>query len=1135
MDAYLLSRQPLSLFLTVKRGKRKGQTSGVIGLDSRPEFGSLNQMNNEQPESRHHHPNHYAEISRPPSFFLKVVRMIVFRIPYKIKQHVRSCTWSNFVLISSSAIAIVALLYCYAFYVALIAFGFCLGYFICAPDMPTDLLYMVHKQVMNELFVPHCQVCKEKEEYLKLQRERSVRLLLPNPLHDTVLHVIDLIIRDFIDDWYLDLNKTSKERYFQNEIQKAIKGGLNILLNFLKTRQPGELCTTVTSTLCVLLQKHVKEYKKYQRLCSRGEFLKAKNILTLSPDKEQEYLHRIAAIVIGHLVPEGTAQGTVASVFVQELFANVLVKELIDMLSETAFINTQIIDFLDFEKERLFLKTKKGYCLLRIRLLRGRNIQSSLHNSDFFHVTLLMCGRKLKSKKKRINHVVEFNEEFRFKIPDNIAKHDLDNSVVVSLKETNTFKVNEYIGTFEFFPLLVNFNQENRGWHTLVDGNTGAAVGELELEYSIMKYSTAEKDLADEICSMPDTLFTGDRLAEDDDEGISFNLGHVLSSHEFFLEFYSFLTEQKAHSYLHLWVSIDSFLRAFLKSSTDTINSSDEGNIISEARMIFSSHFDENVAADNLIPLSNQDLYEYKSAIMNQSVTAEQAMEVMRKTQDFLYSLLEDFYFPLFKETPSYSMLKNKLYKEQHEAYLSGLSKVQPAEEEILKSSNNQNSVNFIGCKLECKLLGKGEKLFSSSGYASSSHSIASSRKRDTLISYLTPVTSIITGPFSKSSHVNFCIEVSLRHSFVFQDLALSSYTIVRSYSEIHHLQKHIVKLFPQLSSLYFPLKKTSGEEKQKQMEYQMQNYLNELTVLDFVCSNEQFRDFLFPNQKELRTLKGHMSGEFDDNDTAQSIKSAEYHTIDEDNAQDSASKKGFRLKNIFKSKKKPHSNLSVHGYGAEEGTSGTPSASTSQLPTPIAIDPVSKGNEKLYPPTLIIPSATAFDENSSIHSYSSGENVDFFLDSLFNLVTEAFDVSGRGQWIKRQILNTIKQVLKQTQAGSLKNLFEQEVASRFSFAHLNSYLSDLEHTVWPNGMLKQPRIFSKEEKEMLAAEAKPIFLRIMPDSMNTILGKGKVSLSLSRLFFMIQHQEYNKIFLYEAFCEILEILFLYPPNSALK
>lgn len=1062
--------------------------------------------------------------------------MAVLHIPRKIKQQVRSCTWSNFILVCSAAVAIVTLLYCYAFYVVLIAFGFCLGYFICAPDMPTDLLYMVHKQVMNELFVPHCRLCKETAEFLTVQQERTVKLLLPNPLHDTTLHIIDLIIRDFIDDWYLGLNKASKERHFQSEIQKAIKVGLNIFLNLLKSRQPGELCTTITSTLCVLLQKHVKEYKKYQRLCSRGEFLKAKNILTLPPEKEQEYLHRIATMLIGHLIPDEVAQGSAVRIFLEELFANVIVKELIDLLSETAFLNTQIIDLLDFEKERLFLKTRKGYCLLRIRLLRGRNILCNLHNSDFFHVTLLMCGKKLKSKKKRIAYNVEFNEEFRFKIPDNIAKHDLDNSVVVSLKETNTFKVNEYIGTFEFFPLLVNFNQENRGWHTLVDGNTGTAVGELELEYSIMKYSAEERDFTEEAGGIPEAMLSGDKLLEEDDEGISLNLGHVLSNHEFFLEFYSFLTDQKAHSYLHLWVSIDSFLRAFLKSSSESINLNDEDNLISEARMIFSSHFDENVAADNLIPLSNQDLYAYKAAILDQSITAEQAVDEMRKTQDFLYSLLEDFYFPLFKETPSYSMLRSKLYKEQHEAYLSGLTKAQPAEEEILKSSDSQNLVDFVGCKLDCKLLGKGESIFSSSRFASSSHSIASSRKRDNIISYLTPVTSILTGTFSKSSHTNFCIEVSLKHPFLFQDLTLSSYSIVRSYSEIHHLQKYIAKQFPHLSSLYFPPKKSSGEEKQKQMEYQMKNFLNELAALENVCRNERFASFLYPNQKELQALKGHLPGKFDD-DAEHSTKSTEYFSVDEENAQQFEGKKGFRFKNIFKSaKKKFHSNLSLMERGIEECDSSTASTLNSQLPTPTTSGPGGKRSERLQIPTISIAHTTTFDENSSIHSYSSGENVDLFLDSLFNLVTEAFDVSGKGQWIKRQILNTVKQVLKQTQSSSVKNLFEQEVATRFSYAHLNSYLIDLEHTVWPNGTLKQPHIYSKEEQEMLAAEAKPIFLRIMPDSMNTILGKGKVTLSLSRLFFMIQHQEYNKIFIYEAFCEILEVLFLFsPPNSAIK
>ena len=477
-----------------------------------------------------------------------------------------------------------------------------------------------------------------------------------------------------------------------------------------------------------------------------------------------------------------------------------------------------------------------------------------------------------------------------------------------------------------------------------------------------------------------------------------------------------------------------------------------------------------------------------------------------------------------------------QLYKEQHEAFLAGASKSIPIEIEIEKSSN-YNPVDFAGCKLECKLHVKGEKNSNrSSNSIYSTHSTSQSLQHSIpFVSYLAPVTSALVSPFTKSPSVSFVIDVSLTSPFNYRGLSLSSYSITRSYSELHHWYKQILKRFPSLSYLFFPQKKVSNEENRKQMEYQMKNFLIELSQADAVCKTDIFSSFLFPNSKEQERLRGNLSIDFDDSTSCisnQTTSSFASTFVDTENTNDQESKRTFQLKNLFKKKKKHSVNVSEPHFDQSTLHSPIQSASNSQLVTPIEPVPGSKNENytnssgKFLAVANMVSSNGIFDECSSIYSHSSGENVDIFLDSLFSLVKEAFDVSGVGQWIKRQILNTVKQIFKQTQSDSLKNMFEKEVATRFSYAHLASYLTDLECNLWPDGKLKKAPIFTKEEEETLASEAKSIFLRIMPDSMNTLLGRGKVTLSLSRLFFMIQHQEFNKIFIYEAIAEILEIIF---------
>jgi hypothetical protein len=170
-------------------------------------------------------------------------------------------------------------------------------------------------------------------------------------------------------------------------------------------------------------------------------------------------------------------------------------------------------------------------------------------------------------------------------------------------------------------------------------------------------------------------------------------------------------------------------------------------------------------------------------------------------------------------------------------------------------------------------------------------------------------------------------------------------------------------------------------------------------------------------------------------------------------------------------------------------------------------------------------------EEGCSIHSVestTSDDQVDVFLDAIFALLTETFDISGRGQWIKRQIFNALKHLLKQTRSGSVKSLIDNEIVSRFSPSHLNCYLVDLERLVWPNGKFSEEvRKVSVEEREARMAQAKAVLLKAVPDALATVIGRGKALISLSRLFLMLQYQEYNKILIYEMLVEALEVVLL--------
>lgn len=178
--------------------------------------------------------SHYAEITCSSSIFMGALKFLAVQIPVRIKQFFLGKKLPEKILTISCIVLLGLIVYFYALYCTLIICGFAFGYFSCAPDISADVIYFVHKKVMHELFTPHCRMCHQQTLKSHLEEEKTVKLLFPNPLHDKIIRILELLIRDFIDDWYLQLNKSSRDRRFQDALTKAFKGVLNYLAEIIQ-------------------------------------------------------------------------------------------------------------------------------------------------------------------------------------------------------------------------------------------------------------------------------------------------------------------------------------------------------------------------------------------------------------------------------------------------------------------------------------------------------------------------------------------------------------------------------------------------------------------------------------------------------------------------------------------------------------------------------------------------------------------------------------------------------------------------------------------------------------------------------------------------------------------------------------
>ena len=276
--------------------------------------------------------------------------------------------------------------------------------------------------------------------------------------------------------------------------------------NSSSSTRVNDICSLGMTSAFGILLLHLRNYKQRQKhqKSSKSTTHPSNDTASGSPknnsnnsqtenDREFSILNGLAAMLMSRLLPADIIASKLTWLLMQEVVAGCCLKPLAELLAEPDFLNTLMLEHLDFERDRLRMKTRRGFCVLRIRLLRGRNFclpgysspsnnstevnSSSQSNSSHcipvgsrVQAVFCMAGRKLKSKKLKLRastsspsgcHSISqslqdststehkretesssaaalatevcWREEFRFKVPDSVIKSDPGNAVTLSV------------------------------------------------------------------------------------------------------------------------------------------------------------------------------------------------------------------------------------------------------------------------------------------------------------------------------------------------------------------------------------------------------------------------------------------------------------------------------------------------------------------------------------------------------------------------------------------------------------------------------------------------------------------------------------------------------------------------------
>lgn len=325
-------------------------------------------------------------------------------------------------------------------------------------------------------------------------------------------------------------------------------------------------------------------------------------------------------------------------------------------------------------------------------------------------------------------------------------------------------------------------------------------------------------------------------------------------------------------------------------------------------------------------------------------------------------------------------------------------------------------------------------------------------------------------------SYVNYTVHVCRTTSN-----GSRNWVVMRRYSDFHDLHMQLRERFPSLTWLNLPSKKTFGNFEEDFIEKrrnQLENYLQPLLETSLLSENSGMFELVagFLEQGDYYPGKSLLSRKMD-------------HIVNPMKAS---------LSNVSRVVKSRGDSVSKWAGDLSDSLK------------------VTKGLEKNV------------EKDHNIGKLSDGldqgddENIP--LRIMLLLMDEVFDLRNRNQWLRRQIVVILRQLIKATFGDRINRKIVDYVDFAASSQQVAEYVRHFRDSYWPGGVLADSLPERPPDvKRRMRMVTKAKMIGAMPEELKRFLGTDIVREGISRVFDMFQHVNLNKRLFYvlaEAFLE---------------
>lgn len=168
---------------------------------------------------------------------------------------------------------------------------------------------------------------------------------------------------------------------------------------------------------------------------------------------------------------------------------------------------------------------------------------------------------------------------------------------------------------------------------------------------------------------------------------------------------------------------------------------------------------------------------------------------------------------------------------------------------------------------------------------------------------------------------------------------------------------------------------------------------------------------------------------------------------------------------------------------------------------------------------------------NKPKHKPLSSMDTELLIETTFALIVESFNLTTANNkaWMRRSLLNLLREIVRRSYTELVAKQYNDYMEAYLSPDALVTWMTMIKDMFWPDQKEenRENKTRTDEEKEQTKQQAKLLLVQqAVPSGVRQLIGEQNCSLSMERIWYRLQDEEFNRVLVLQVMERVIRPLF---------